>query len=72
MNRYIPNIASGIGMNAIQSSFFPLPPLHDFTALWTLAAFTVSQSYTQSVGLLDGRSARLKAATYTQNNTNTE
>jgi hypothetical protein len=37
---------------------------------WTLASFSVSWSYTQSVGLLGRGSARRKAATYTQNNTN--
>jgi hypothetical protein len=36
------------------------------------AVFSVSYFYTQPIGLLDGGSARLKAATYTQNNTNTE
>jgi hypothetical protein len=35
--------------------------------LWALAAFSVSLSYTQSVGLLGRGSARSKAATYTQN-----
>jgi hypothetical protein len=43
------------------------------TALyWALAAFSVSWSYTQSVGPLDGESALCKASAYTQNNTNTE
>jgi hypothetical protein len=38
------------------------------TALcWALAAFSVSLSYTQSVGLLGRGSACRKAATYTQN-----
>jgi hypothetical protein len=40
---------------------------------WASAAFSVSRSYTQSVELLGrGGSARRKAFTYTQNNTNTE
>jgi hypothetical protein len=44
------------------------------TALcWALAAFSVSWSFTQSVGLLGrGESGRRKAAACTQNNTNTE
>jgi hypothetical protein len=43
------------------------------TALyWTLAAFSISLSHTQSVGLLERGSARHKAATYAQDNTNTE
>jgi hypothetical protein len=46
--------------------------LYGSTALWTLAAFSVSLSYTQSVGLLGRGSVRRKAATYTQDNTNTE
>jgi hypothetical protein len=37
---------------------------------WTLAAFSVSQAYTQSVRLLDGGTAGRKAAIYTHNNTN--
>jgi heme/copper-type cytochrome/quinol oxidase subunit 2 len=37
-----------------------------------IMAFSVSWSYTLSVGLLDGGSARRKASTYMQNNTNTE
>jgi hypothetical protein len=46
---------------------------YGFTALcWALAAFTVSLFYTQSVGLLGRGSARRRAATYTQGNTNTE
>jgi hypothetical protein len=45
--------------------------LYGSTALRTLAVFfSVYQSYTQSVGLLGRGSARRKAATYTQNNTN--
>jgi hypothetical protein len=41
------------------------------TALcWAFPAFSVSCSYTQLVGLLGRRSARRKAATYTQDNTN--
>jgi hypothetical protein len=39
--------------------------------LWSLAAFSLSQSYTQSVGPLVRASTRRKAATYTRNNTNT-
>jgi hypothetical protein len=42
-------------------------------SLWTFAAFSISQSVrTQTVGLLERGSARRKAATYTQNNTNTD
>jgi hypothetical protein len=42
------------------------------TALcWALAAFSVSQSYTQSVGHLDGGSARRTAATCTEQHTQT-
>jgi hypothetical protein len=40
--------------------------------LWTLAAFSVSWSIHRRWDSLDGGSARSKAATYTQNNTNTE
>jgi hypothetical protein len=36
---------------------------------WTLAAFSVSKYYTQSVGLLGRGSACRKAAIYTQNKT---
>jgi hypothetical protein len=39
---------------------------------WTLAAFSVSETYKQSVGLLGGGSVRCKATTYTKNNRNTE
>jgi hypothetical protein len=39
---------------------------------WALAAISVSWSYTQSIGLLGRGSARRKASTYTQNNTNRE
>jgi hypothetical protein len=39
---------------------------------WTLAAISVYLSYTHLVGLLDGGSARCKASTYKQSNTNTE
>jgi hypothetical protein len=49
-------------------SFF----LYGSTALWTLAAFSVSQSYTHSVGLLGRGLVRCKVAICTQNNTNTE
>jgi hypothetical protein len=41
--------------------------LYGSIALWTLADFSVSESYTQSVGL----AARRKAATCTQDNRNT-
>jgi cytidine deaminase len=40
--------------------------------LWTLATFSVSSSIQCQQGFLGGGSARRKAATYTQNNTNTE
>jgi hypothetical protein len=39
---------------------------------WTLTAFSVSQFYTQSVGLLKREISPRKAASYTQNNTNME
>jgi hypothetical protein len=39
---------------------------------WTLSDFSASSSFTQSVELLGRGSARRKAATYTQDNTNTE
>jgi hypothetical protein len=42
------------------------------TLCWALAAFSVSLSFTQSVGPLRRRSACLKAAIYTQDNTYTE
>jgi hypothetical protein len=38
-----------------------------YTALWTVAAFSLSLSYTQLVGLLGWGSTHRKAATYTQN-----
>jgi hypothetical protein len=44
---------------------------HGCTALcWVLAVFSVCWSYTQWVGLLGRGSARRKASTYTQSNTN--
>jgi hypothetical protein len=46
--------------------------LYGSTALWTLAAFFSFLIYTQSVGLFGRGISRRKAATYTQNNTNTE
>jgi hypothetical protein len=47
--------------------------IRDSTALcWTSAAFSVSWSFSQSVGLLVRGSARRKASTYTQDSTNTE
>jgi hypothetical protein len=39
---------------------------------WTLAGFSVSKSVHNRWNSLDGVSDRRKAATYTQNNTNTE
>jgi hypothetical protein len=46
---------------------------HRSTALyWTLVAFSVSCSFTRSVGLLSGGSAYRKASVYTQNDINTE
>jgi hypothetical protein len=39
---------------------------------WTFAAFSVSWSFTQSIGLLVRGSARPKASTCTQDSTNTE
>jgi hypothetical protein len=43
-----------------------------YSPLLGLGLFTVSEPYTESVDSLDGGSARRKASTYTQNNTNTE
>jgi hypothetical protein len=52
----------------IQSFFY-----NGSTALcWALAAFSVSSTYTQSVGILGRGSAGRKAFTYTQSNTNTK
>jgi hypothetical protein len=41
-------------------------------SLWTLATFSVSSSIHSRQDSLEEWSARRKAATYTQNNTNTE
>jgi hypothetical protein len=46
--------------------------IYGFTALVDLDRFLSFLFYTQSVGPLDGGTARRKAATYTQKNTNTE
>jgi hypothetical protein len=62
------------------STFFrdritPLPCLsiYSSTALcWSSAVFSVFLSLTRSVGIVDGGSARRKAATYTQDSTNIE
>jgi hypothetical protein len=50
-------------------------PIYDYCYYGSTAfrwALAVSWSYTQSVGPLDGRSGRRKAATYTQNDMNIE
>jgi hypothetical protein len=55
---------------------FTLPyltlPYLTFTVLVDLGRFFSFLNYTQLVGPLDGASARRKATTYIQNNTNTE
>jgi hypothetical protein len=47
-------------------------PIHGSTALVGLGRLFSFLIHTQSVALLGGESASRKAATYTQNNTNTE
>jgi hypothetical protein len=46
--------------------------MYGSTALVDLGCFYSFLTYTQSVGLLDGRSASRKAATYTRDNKKTE
>jgi hypothetical protein len=46
--------------------------MYDSTTLADFGRFFSSLIYTQSVGLLDGGSARRKVAIYTQDNTNTK
>jgi hypothetical protein len=53
----------------INENWIVIMALQDF--IGPLAAFSVPWSYTQSVWLLDGGSARRKASTYTQNNKHT-
>jgi hypothetical protein len=43
--------------------------LYGITAVWILAAFSISYSYKQTAGLLGRGSARRKVATYTHSNT---
>jgi hypothetical protein len=47
-------------------------PLYGSTALWILAAFQFLDPIHRRYDSLDGGSAHSKAATYTQNNINTE